>query len=770
MPAIELLLAVVGSLTQPTVPTIVVDHDNVKIDRSCIIEIGKAAIEDGDGNGVIHIVASDITVEFATGHRLHQVVAGTPWDEMEGIGIRIEGQRNVTLRNARVHGFRVGIYASQADGLVLDGIDVSDGFMQRLKSTPAAEDGSDWLWPHANEQNEWVENYGGGIFVEDSSGITIRNSTARRRQNGIVLDSVSDSKIYDNDFSFLSGWGLAMWKCRQNIVSRNAFDFCVRGYSHGVYNRGQDSAGILFFEQNHDNIIAENSATHGGDGFFAFAGREALGETWLNAERERLRKETGREDVDAMIVIPAEILDLARSNGNTGNLLIRNDFSYAPAHGIEMTFSFDNQFIANQLVENAICGVWGGYSQNTLIAGNEFLRNGDMAYGLERGGVNIEHGIGNRILDNDFVENKAGVHLWWDPDLGLMNLPWSKANHPNFPRDDDGSVRLTAQVERMMPSAMNVVANNSFKGDTIALHVRDADSTNFVNNVIEKIDRPIVNENSEVFADPEVDLTWEMPTYDVFGESRPVGARNHLRGRDKIIITEWGPYDWEAPYLQRLSNVGQSHQWRLLGNAALTAVHVEGEVLHAVTEHDGAPVIRVDPTVPGAMTPYKLIVQVSDTALSREDVIVDTRWQVKVFGWEIDPREDRDQWRQAGESAAVSFSVSALNLNFGSGGPSDLADMPEQVKEAGLPRDRFGTIAETTVTMPAGRWRLKTVSDDGIRVWVDDTLVIDDWTWHAPKPHHAEFTITEKSSVRIRVEHFELDGWSTLQVEFERIQ
>ena len=45
-------------------------------------------------------------------------------------------------------------------------------------------------------------------------------------------------------------------------------------------------------------------------------------------------------------------------------------------------------------VGNAICGVWGGYSQETVIAGNELRDNGAMAYGNERGGVNIEHGAG----------------------------------------------------------------------------------------------------------------------------------------------------------------------------------------------------------------------------------------------------------------------------------------------------------------------------------------------------------------------------------------
>src|SRR5690606_21596369 len=124
--------------------------------------------------------------------------------------------------------------------------------------------------------HQWRKNYGAAICIEDSKTVTVVGSKCRRSQNGLLLDRVEKSKIYDNDFSFLSGWGLGMWRSNENVVSRNAFDFCVRGYSHGVYNRGQDSAGILMFEQCSRNVIAENSVTHGGDGIFGFAGKEAL--------------------------------------------------------------------------------------------------------------------------------------------------------------------------------------------------------------------------------------------------------------------------------------------------------------------------------------------------------------------------------------------------------------------------------------------------------------------------------------------------------------
>jgi hypothetical protein len=37
-------------------------------------------------------------------------------------------------------------------------------------------------------------------------------------------------------------------------------------------------------------------------------------------------------------------------------------------------------------------------------------------------------------------------------------------------------------------------------------------------------------------------LKWNEPVFEAMGETRPVGARTDLRGREKIIMTEWGPY------------------------------------------------------------------------------------------------------------------------------------------------------------------------------------------------------------------------------------
>src|SRR5690606_8998663 len=142
----------------------------------------------------------------------------------------IDGVSDVELVNAHVHGFRVGVLASRAHGLRVEGADVSDNFAQRLRSTRELEDAADWLRPHGNDTEPWHVRYGAGIAVSASEGVAARGSRARRTQHGLILDRCSRAEVYHNAFSFVAGWGVALWRRSDSVVSRNALDFCVRGY------------------------------------------------------------------------------------------------------------------------------------------------------------------------------------------------------------------------------------------------------------------------------------------------------------------------------------------------------------------------------------------------------------------------------------------------------------------------------------------------------------------------------------------------------------
>jgi hypothetical protein len=53
-----------------------------------------------------------------------------------------------------------------------------------------------------------------------------------------------------------------------------------------------------------------------------------------------------------------------------------------------------------------------------------------------------------------------------------------------------------------------------------------------------------------------------------------------------------------------------------------------------------------------------------------------------------------------------------------------------------------------------GEYEFTTVSDDGVRLWVNDTLIIDDWRGHFPESHSGKLQLA-KGLVPIRLEYFD---------------
>ncbi|MFN0059108.1 MAG: right-handed parallel beta-helix repeat-containing protein [Planctomycetota bacterium] len=726
-----------ASLSGQELPELQVASDDTVVDHSCRLTIAPGlVIHDANANGVIQVRGDNLTIEFADGSVLRGAADGAPGDSLTGIGVRVSGSRGVKLHKLKVSGFKVGVFASQAPQLEIHRAELQGNFRQRLRSMPTAEDGADWLWPHNNDHNEYLLQYGAALYIEDSREVIVRRTRVRDSQNGIIFDRVSHSLVYDCDASFLSGWGLAMWRSCDNNITCNYFDFCVRGYSHGVYNRGQDSAGILMFEQCSRNVIARNSAVCCGDGLFAFAGREALGE-----------------------IQPASgaVVDYHRLGCNA-NLIVENDFSFAAAHGLELTFSFDNRILQNQFDGNAICGIWGGYSQDMFICANVFHANGEQGVGPERGGVNIEHGCNNVIHDNKFLRNKVGVHLWDDDDAGLLEKPWAKANHR-------GSVD-------------NRVSFNLFHGDKIALEVRDSRSTKFSDNKLVEVgqEMSVVGGEAPVVSSGG-DVSWHLPEYSLKGKQQP-GAQLWRRrvaelSRAHIIMTEWGPWDFASPLVRPVVVSGAAHRFEVHGVESKIETFGVGDGVEyslATSALPGVPhALDVRATRPG-VTPYQVRIVASNFEQVVRGTLLNIEWRVRVFPWRQDPREDLSAWLKEADGPDAHIStVNQVRFQFGGGGPRAVG-LCEASRAAGPEGDRFGTIATARVPLASGKWRIVTMSDDGVRVSVDGKRVIDNWTWHAPTRDVGEFHVESAREVELRVEHFELDGHALLTLEIEPIR
>jgi hypothetical protein len=198
--------------------------------------------EAGSAAGAALVVSGNDLVVDLSGVVLRGSAADALPDARRGVGIWVTG-RNVTLKNARVHGYKVGVLARNAPGLRIVGGDFSDNWKQHLRSTPEREDLADWMSFHANEKNEWLR-YGAAIYLDNCDGFSVTGARARGGQNGLMLARANNGIVAGCDFSFLSGVGVGLYRSSGNNIQQNRIDWCVRGYSHGVYNRGQDSAGF----------------------------------------------------------------------------------------------------------------------------------------------------------------------------------------------------------------------------------------------------------------------------------------------------------------------------------------------------------------------------------------------------------------------------------------------------------------------------------------------------------------------------------------------
>ena len=68
----------------------------------------------------------------------------------------------------------------------------------------------------------------------------------------------------------------------------------------------------------------------------------------------------------------------------------------------------------------------------------------------------------------------------------------------------------------------------------------------------------------------------------------------------------------------------------------------------------------------------------------------------------------------------------------------------------------------------SGAYTLATVSDDGVRLWLDGKLVIENWSDHAPTEDHATVELTAGRPVELKLEYYQGGGGSTARLKWTR--
>lgn len=654
-------------------------------------------------SAIVTIRGTDITVDMR-GVTLEGVAPMSDPDLATGVAVRVDGGRDVRIRGARIRGYTVGILARGTTRFELTDSDLSYNWKPRLFSLVEHESLVDWLSFHNNEGREWFR-YGAAIYLDGVQGGTIRGNTVRQGMNALMMNRTGGVTVQDNTFTFNSGLGIGMYRSSHNTIVRNVLDFSIRGYSHGFYRRGQDSAGLLLYEQSDSNVVAFNSATHGGDGLFLWAGNSTM--------------DTGH-------------------GGANDNVFFANDFSFAPANGMEATFS-RNVFLAN-IAEGNDYGLWGGYSFGSQVVANCFANN--------RVGIAIEHGQDNAIVANRFAGDSTAIRLWGD---SIQPSDWG---YPKYRDTRSRDYRI---------------AGNAFEGNRTVLQVANTSGVEAGGNDTVRTAGACPRSVPPIPAEYAY-LIPNLPG--VRSEIAPQALAT--RTRAAIIVDDWGPYDYRSPRLWpagdsthanpiRLGVHGPPGTWRLLRRRGVRGISsTAGRIGDTITvtvhpdsardwnvelEYRGGEVVSSRGLRTPAGTPVRFSYGLWEPA---------TSWNLRAWAWSdsLDPRGDDANWeRMKAGPTVLERTVPRLDYEW----------YRPTIRE--LPQARYAFETESRFTLPPGEYTLRTLSDDGIRVWVDGRLVIDNWDLHGTEVDYAEL---QGGTHDIRVRYFQIDGWAELRLDVVR--
>lgn len=289
-----------------------------------------------------------------------------------GIGIRIEGCVNVTVRNLNARGFATGLLARDSRALLIEGCDFSDNYH--------------------NPKHGWGElPPRGGLLLERVDQSVVRNTRASRVWDGLHLVESDGNLIEDNDFSHCSNTCAKLWRASRNRVLRNNLSYGIRIDRAAGEVHARDSTSVLIESGSDDNYWFRNDITQGGDGIFIRV---------LNGWVSR------------------------------GNVFVENDTSYANNNCIE-SWSPGNTYLRNK-ANHGSYGFWLGGSDQTVLIGNEAAFNGQTngnhnapESGFGHGGIVIVGGPSSHtVLSGNWCHHNNGGGIVFRGDVASKGARW----------------------------------------------------------------------------------------------------------------------------------------------------------------------------------------------------------------------------------------------------------------------------------------------------------------------------------------------------------
>ena len=685
----------------PANDELVLDRDNVVVTKSVRISPASYVVGDTDGDGVLHVKADNVVVDFQGATLSAADLGRADLSKASGIGVSVSGAKNVTIRNAKIHGYFFNIKAVDAPGLRLEACDVSFSRGQRI----ASEAGPIAIWVHLRSLQAW-RGYGAGIWIEGSDSCTVHDCRGGGAQNGLLLARCNDSAVTECDFSFNSGFGVGLWESSRNVVAWNLIDFVNRPWGGGW---GGDSAALVIVNDCHENYIVGNSMTHGGDGLFL----TDMVNGGIDAKNQRTNFQ----------------------GSCNNNIIAYNDGSWSPHNAYEGTFSFGNIYYRN-IANDSHYGFWLGYSSDSLLLENEVLRHGAHA-------IAIEQGAGTRVEGNTFADIRGvAIALW-------SRGGWVDKLHPSRDIDIRNNVIRNCGRAYRLDNSTDV----SVGGNTIESAAEPA---------FEYLDRPPTQSLARFKASPQYERLEQILA------ARPSDFRM-LRDQEGPKGIAWLQADAFSPRDYR----GQLVAWRRTDAASLELFSLVSEKLSfstpdwisisPVPKSNLYTVTTKHHAGPGESKPYTIEIRSRAAAPMQtlRGTFLTAIWDVAWFRWDKPERltyDDTSAWAELFDSEPIHRQTTReLSRNLWTRG------FP-----TGVPHSHFAILAKTSIKLAAGRYQFTSLSDDGIRVFLDGREVISRWNHHGPTRDQTEVEVS--AGVHEFIVHYcQEGGASALSLSWQKL-
>lgn len=692
-------------------------------DAEVKIEVGDHLRPTGGGEAAIHVEGQSEFVLDLRGLRLRGAEAGVAHFDLEGIGIHLRKCRNVRVLGGHLEGYRLGILLESCEGVRVEGLECVDLRRPELRSTEAAENLSDELDLLAHGDLPWGWELGAGVAVLDSQDCEVRGLRVRRAQGGVLLDGCRRCAVVDCDSSYLSAVGIALRNGEDCHVLRNRVDGVARGYHKNRDSSGMGAAGIALLGNCTGVTVADNVARSCSNGVLVDGGGSA-------------------------------------DRGANRNSIFRNDLSGAVAAGLRARWCRDLVAVENNLSESGGHGIVAEYVRGARVEGN------DMS-GAASVGVRFEQGTGLALVENLISDCQIGLDLSFDLDPSLevelrSQLPSVSRDHwiveNAFSLNDSDLILRQIEGLRFSANVFEAEGRELFTKGLVAEGFDALEALGRERRTKDGIPLPIFEDLGE---NERAQLVQERVDREArgrlagIGDWTPSGTLEHIGvavfdREEERFLRDWLPFEDPTPDRDLLSAT-QASPW------------VRREEASA-WDPQGVQALRRSMLLMGPEGPWDPESgEVPPTMRTSGGLFSEARWATVWFHWNeaTDPRgseEALERWRALSKQPALRGTVGPWLGPFGR--------RNELVPKIGS--ESIGLRASTEVALQGGRYRVSVLSDDGVRLWLGDEELLENWSWHPVTRNVVEFEV-EPGVHAFELEYFQIDGAAQLAVDLERL-